>query len=181
MKFFFFLVLLVLPTTISAAEDFTVQDVWLFNSERGYAVQADLTIKKTEKLRDLLHGGFDVCLKFELNFIQERNWWPDKTLVNIVWAPKISYDSLLARYTFTSGKNRYEYRLLEEALKRAGQLRAAPDDVMERLAKAEKVYVSALFELDIENMPQPIQVDLLTDDEWEISSGWKRFPIKIRS
>ena len=79
---------------------------------------------------------------------------------------KISYDSLLARYTFTSGKNRYEYRLLEEALKRAGQLRAAPDDVMERLAKAEKVYVSALFELDIENMPQPIQVDLLTDDEW---------------
>ena len=81
--------LLVLPTTISAAEDFTVQDVWLFNSERGYAVQADLTIKKTEKLRDLLHGGFDVCLKFELNFIQERNCGRIKRLLILFGAQNI--------------------------------------------------------------------------------------------
>ncbi len=168
-------------TSAAAEEDFAIRDVWVFHSDRGYAVQADLTVKKTKKLQEILKSGININLKFELHFIQQNDWWLDKTLVDIVWMPTISYDSLLKRYVFANGDDRYEHHQLEKVLERVGRLRSKPDDLIARVVAVENISISAIFEIEIKSLPQPIQVDLLTSNEWDISSGWKFFSLDLRT
>ena len=163
-------------------EDFSVRDVWLQKTESGYAVQADLAIADSEKLRGILQSGVPLQMRFEMRFIRERNWWPDEDLGFVTWEPSLAFDSLLSRYIVESGERKTEYDSLSAALGRLGRLRAktSGNRAFDRLRELQGVYIIAQFEANISNLSGPMQVDLLTDDEWDISSGWKRFPLQVR-
>ncbi len=164
------------------AEDFEVRDVWLQRTETGYAVQADLALADSKKLRGILASGAPLRMSFEVRFVRERNWWPDEDLGFVAWEPSLSFDSLLSRYVVTSGERKTEYDSLSAALARLGRLRSKPSDNpgFARLSETPRIYVIARFEAEISHLSAPMQVDLLTDEEWESSSGWRRFPLRVR-
>lgn len=162
--------------------DFAISDVWLQKSADGYAVQADLAVADVEKLRAILKSGITLRMHLEMRFYRERNWWLDEDLGFITWDPSLSFDSLLSRYIVVSGGRKTGYDSLGAALARLGRLRARASDnpAFARLRELESVYIIAQFEADVGNLPAPMQVDLLTDDDWETSSGWRRFPLMVR-
>lgn len=172
----------VAAAAMAEGSGFSVGDVWLKQSPGGYAVQADLAVGDSDKLRALLKSGITLQMHLEMRFYRERNWWLDEDLGFITWDPSLSFDSLLSRYIVISGGRKTGYDSLGAALARLGRLRARASDnpAFSRLLALERVYIIAKFEMDIGNLPAPMQVDLLTDDDWDTSSGWRRFPLRVR-
>lgn len=161
---------------------FSVDDVWLQKTPEGYAVRADLGVADSAKLRAILKSGITLRMHLEMRFFRERKWWLDKDLGFITWDPALSFDSLLSRYIVISGGRKTGYDSLGAALARLGRLRARSSDnpAFARLRELNNVYIIAQFEADIGNLSAPMQVDLLTDDDWDTSSGWRRFPLRVR-
>lgn len=161
--------------------DVAVDDLWFERSARGHALRAQLSPGAEELIRPLLESGYVVRLKFDMRFMQNRDWLPDRELGDILWLPEILYDSLLNRYAFSAGGVEEEYRELSAALARAGRLRAAPqkNSRLDDIFKLPGLYVVARYEMRIDHLPQPLQVSLLTG-EWEIDSGWRRFEARVR-
>ena len=120
----------------------------------------------------------EIC---KMHFMQNREWLPDRELGDISWTPKIVYDSLLNRYTFTAGEDdaAEEYRDLSSAIARAGRLRAAPQKVarLDDMFSLPGLYFAARYEMLIDHLPQPLQVSLLTGER-DIDSGWRRFEVR---
>lgn len=173
-------VLAVLATT-AAAQEFAVHTLWFQQSARGHSLHANLSAGPESLIRQLLHGGYAVKLRFDLRLIKERDWLPDRELGDIVWQPVIYYDSLLNRYTFNIGEKTEEYDTLAAALKRAERLRAVPasSPQLARMLLLPELYLMARYEMEIEHLPQTLQVSLLTGD-WRIDSGWRRFAVEVR-
>ncbi|MGI9337484.1 MAG: DUF4390 domain-containing protein [Gammaproteobacteria bacterium] len=162
--------------------DFAVRDVWLQKTPEGYAVQADLAVADSQKLRAILKSGITLRMHLEMRFLRERNWWLDEDLGFVTWEPSLSFDSLLSRYVVVSGGRKTGYDSLSAALGRLGRLRARSSDNpgFARMRELKGVYIIAQFEADIGNLSAPMQVDLLTDDGWDTSSGWRRFVLQVR-
>lgn len=161
---------------------FAVRDVWLQKTDDGYAVQADLSVADSDKLRAILKSGITLHMHLEMRFLRERRWWLDEDLGFVTWEPALSFDSLLSRYIVISGGRKTGYDSLSAALARLGRLRARSSDNpgFARMRELRGVYIIARFEADIGNLSLPMQVDLLTDDDWETSSGWRRFVLQVR-
>ncbi|MGU9951924.1 MAG: DUF4390 domain-containing protein [Gammaproteobacteria bacterium WSBS_2016_MAG_OTU1] len=171
-----------IPSSAVANEHgFLVNNLWFKESERGYSLRASLSAGPEEVIGQLLNSGYMVRLKFDMRFMRSRNWLPDKEIGDISWAPQISFDSLLNRYTFSAGGMTEEFDNLPDALTRVQRLRAAPvkDAQLSRLLKLPDIYIVARYELLVSHLPQPLQVSLLTS-EWEIDSGWQRFVVEVR-
>ncbi|MDM5147552.1 DUF4390 domain-containing protein [Candidatus Persebacteraceae bacterium Df01] len=176
----FAIALMVLSLPARAGE-FSVRDMWFQRSDQGLSLQADLSAGPSTLLQQLLKSGYTLQFVFEMRFMKKRNWLPDKELGDITWQPEISYDSLLGRYTFKVGERSEEIDSLAEVLLRAGKLRASPSysEGLARIVTVPDVYLLTRYDLLLENLPQPLQVSLLTDD-WPIFSGWKTFAIEVR-
>ena len=161
--------------------DFVVRDVWLQKTDGGYAVQADLAVADSKKLRAILKSGVQLQMRFEMRFLRERNWWLDEDLGFVTWEPVLSFDSLLSRYIVASGGRKTGYDSLSAALARLGRLRArsSGNPGFARLRELAGAYIIAQFEADIGNLSVPMQVDLLTDGDWDTSSG-QRFELQVR-
>ncbi len=165
-----------------AADEFAVNDVWFARVGGGYAVRADLSAGPETLVRQLLQSGYAVKFKFDMRFMQSRNWLPDRELGNISWTPEIVYDSLLERFTLRAGGVVEEFDGLAGALARAGALRgAASGDAqnLRRILTGPDKYLTARYEMLIDHLPQAMQVSLLTG-AWEINSGWRRFAAGVR-
>lgn len=161
--------------------DVSTNELWFERSERGYALRARLSAGAEELIRPLLESGYAARFRFEMRFMQNRDWLPDRELGDIFWTPEIVYDSLLDRYTFNAGGAAEEYNDLSEVLARAGNLRAAPQKSarLDEIFNLPGLYFIARYEMQIDHLPQPLQVSLLTG-EWGIDSGWRRFAARAR-
>ena len=173
--------LLCFPAAAESEHDIAVKEVWFENTPDGHALRARLSAGSEKTIRPLLESGYIIKLKFEMRFMQNRDWLPDRTLGDISWQVQIVYDSLLNRYTFAAGGVAEEYKTLAEALMRAGRLRAAPQKSsgLNDIFALPEMYVVARYEMLIDHLPQPLQISLLTG-EWEIDSGWQRFAADLR-
>ena len=161
---------------------FAVNDVWFARADGGYAVRARLSAGPESLARQLLHSGYAVRFKFDMRFVESRDWLPDRELGDISWTPEIVYDSLLERYTFRSGGAEEEFGSLAAALARAGVLHGAPSgdaEELRRILNDPDTYLTARYEMSVGHLPQALQVSLLTGD-YEINSGWRRFAAGVR-
>lgn len=165
-----------------AAEDFAVRDVWFVRVGAGYAVRAELSVREAGRLDSLLRGGYQVPLRFELNFIEKREWWLDRIVGDITWRGLISYDALLNRYALQVGARRNFYSSLDRLLKRVGNLRgaasAAPAYV--KIFEQKNIYVEARLLLEEQSFPEPIRIALLLDDNWDATGVWRTFQLQVR-
>lgn len=168
----------------AAAQDgngISVNELWFEKSERGYALRARMNAASEQLAHSLLQSGYVLKWRFEMRFMQRRDWFPDREIGDISWTPEILYDSLLDRYTFSAGGAPEEYGSLSAALQRAGFLRAAPqkNSQLEEIFNRSGIYFIARYEILIDHLPQPLQVSLLTGDA-EINSGWQWFDSEVR-
>ena len=175
------LLAVLLASSAAAEKGFAVRELWFQKSASGYSLYANLSAGPPQILQQLMASGYTLQLIFELRFMRTRPWLPDEFLGDITWQPQLSYNALLNRYIFKVGNRIEELDSLEQALARAGRLRAAPADD-ERLAaiiQMPEVYLRAHYKLKVDDFPQPLQVSLLTND-WPIISGWQRFVTEER-
>lgn len=176
LSFLPWLALAVLPLLAVAAGGPTIKVDEFTVGERRADVSLSVVLDLNETLRDALDGGLEVVFRLEMDVVEER-WVFDRDLYGSTWTGS------LRRRKYGQG---YEYRPFG-----SGDWRDADsvDAALEGLRpfvtiiedrdfladlRREQVYVLHRVEVDLDTLPNPIKVELLTTPGWDFSSGWLR-------
>jgi len=172
------------PTSPALADKFAVRRVWFDEKEGGYAVRADLQLGRADLLDGILRGGYGADMKFELRFVQRRDWRFDRVVGDIVWSNNLSYDAITRRYVLrrTDGSV-LRFATLEGAAEKISRLRAGANYDREYLAilRRDDVYAQTRFYLERGKLPVPMQIELFFDfDDWDGGRNWRSLPLDLR-
>ena len=102
--------------------------------------------------------------------------WLDEEIYKGEQTVKLSYNVLTGRYRISRGALFQNFANLEEALSMLARQSstAIPADL---LKKDNKYMAAARLRLDIAQLPKPLQVNALTDNDWTLDSEWHRWVI----
>lgn len=129
-----------------------------------------------DSLRHALEGGTELTFVAEMR-IMESGFFLSREVQHYSWLAK------LRRASFGQG---YEYRgfsssawrpatSVQKALQGMSYLRLEFRDktFLRNLRSNADLFFSHRVELVLDNLPDPLQVDLLTSSDWSFSSGWQ--------
>lgn len=106
-----------------------------------------------------------------------KHWrWLDKEIFNGEQTVKLSYSVLTGRYRISRGALFQNFISLEDALNMLARQSSAA--IPAELMKKDGNYMAAVrLRLDIAQLPKPLQVNALTDNDWTLDSDWYRWVI----
>ena len=135
----------------------------------------DVKVSASNNLLGALDGGTPVLYKLDL-LIRERTWYKDSVIANYQWfaeVRRLDY-SQGYRYRRFGEQNWYEVLEFEEVVANMSEFRLKFDDpsLVSTIASNPDIYFEYRVEVDINNLPNLLRVDLLTSSDWNFSSGW---------
>ena len=184
------------------AEGIAIDKAEIRRSEDGYQLFASYDIKLNFVVTQALSRGIPIYFVSEfsltharwswLDAAQQAVWrtlprfvvgdssrrlsWLDKEIFNSTQTIKLSYSVLTGRYRISRGALFQNFATLEDAeniLARQSST-AIPADL---LKKNGDYMATARLRLDIAQLPKPLQVNALTDNDWTLDSDWYRWVI----
>jgi hypothetical protein len=180
------------------AEGISVEKAEMRSSEGGYQLSANYDINLNFVVKQALSRGIPIYFVGEFSLTHARwNWlesvqrtlssslpsifssgspWLEKEIYSSEQSFKLSYSILTGRYRISRGALFQNFASLEDALNILARQSSA--EISAALIKNDGNYVaSARLRLDIEELPKPLQVNALTDNDWTLDSGWYRWVI----
>ena len=182
-----------LCTSVAGAEGIVISKAEARLSEEGYQLSADFTIQLSPTVETALKHGVTLNFVSEFAINRSRWYWLDTDVSRDEQVTKLSYNALTQQYRITRGSLFQSFQELKVALLVLGHQIAPPV----RLALLEKEgggYFSRLMKkgsdccsayahmkLDVTQLPKPLQVNALTNEDWNLESApyrWQILPAK---
>jgi hypothetical protein len=185
------------------AEGITVNKVEVRLGDDGYQLSAGYDISLNFVVQQALSRGIPLYFVGEFSLTRSRWDWLDNaqqslsrrikgyfvdepTPTHWSWLDaeifkgeqtfKLSYNVLTQRYRISRGGLFQNYASLEEALNMLA--RQSSEAIPPELIKKNGKYMAAArLRLDITQLPKPLQVNALTDNDWTLDSAWYRWVI----
>lgn len=190
-------------TATAHAEGISVNKAEIRSSEEGYQLSASYDINLNFVVKQALSRGIPIYFVSEFSLTHARwgwldatqqalsrnmprfltggsplaRWsWLDKEIFSGEQSVKLSYSILTGRYRISRGALFQNFASLEDALNILARQSSAV--IPAELMKADGNYVAAArLRLDIAQLPKPLQVNALTDNDWTLDSDWHRWVI----
>ena len=171
---------LVLMPGTAAANEITIRDAQLEQTEEGPRLSASYDFELPRVLEDALLRGIPLYFTSQVQISRPRWYWFDERAIRTSRTKRISYNLLTREFrVVTLGSLQQSFSTLDEALsmiRTPGRwLLAGPDS----LKSGESYRVSLHMELDVAQLPKPFQVHALNSSDWRLSSDWMSFTFKV--
>ena len=139
-------------------------------------VELETELEINSSLRDAVEGGNEVVFVTELKIMHER-WFGDQQLEHYKWqgrVRRVQYGLGYEYQPFGSGQWA-EASSIDEALALMDKVAIELDEssLVSKLRSFD-TYLEYRVEVDLDFLPNPLKVDLLTSAEWKFSSGWQQ-------
>lgn len=166
-------------TYASYAEDVYLRRAELKLEDESYILNAEFELFLNTALEEALNRGVPLYFTIDFEFAQPRWYWFPKKLISQSQTLRLSYHALTQQYRLASGALHQNFTNLNDALYVLS--RARDWNVLEKKQiQPNTVYQAGLrLRLDTTRLPKPFQVSALTSDEWQLSSGWKHWPVNF--
>jgi hypothetical protein len=145
-------------------------------TEEGYQLKADFNIHLNSPVEQALSHGVAIYFVSEFSLTRSRWYWFDEQIAASEQITKLYYNVLTRQYRISHGTLFQSFTTLEEALgvlERQSAIPVAP----ELLTKKGTYLAGARLRLDIDQLPKLLQVNALTDKDWDLDSAWYRWVI----
>jgi hypothetical protein len=197
------LLLAMLLIAAARAEGISVNKVEISLGEEGYQLFASYDINLSPVVKQALSRGTPIYFVSEFSLTRARWGWLDSAqqalrrnlphylvgdspLTRWSWLDqeifkgeqtiKLSYSVLTGRYRISRGALFQNFITLEDAINILSRQSSA--NISAELMKKEGNYMAAArMRLDIAQLPKPLQVNALTDNDWTLDSDWYRWVI----
>ncbi len=159
-------------------------------TEGGYQLSADFDIQLSPTVERALKRGVTLYFVSELAINRSRWYWFDTDVALDEQTAKLSFNALTQQYRITRGSLYQSFYELKEALLVLGHQTAPPVPLelldkegggfFSRMLKKGSECCSALarMRLDVTQLPKPLQVNALTNEDWDLKSESYRWIIK---
>lgn len=179
---------LCLSASVANAEGITVTKAETRLTEDGYEIQADFKITLPPSVADALIHGVALNFVSELAITRSRWYWLDSAVVQNEQVTKLSYNALTRQYRISRGTLFQSFSSLDSALRVLGHQSSptVPEAALHsgsgyvaRLLRSETRYTAfAQMRLDTSQLPKPLQVNALTNNEWNLDSEKISWPVQ---
>ncbi|MCY4325919.1 MAG: DUF4390 domain-containing protein [Betaproteobacteria bacterium] len=161
----------------SASPD--IADLQVRKGDESFTVDMTYKLSLDDQLLAALAGGLQIPFVAELRFIELRQFWLDRSLKNYAWHAYISRPLPGAGYRFKrfADENEETAGSLEDALAELASLSlTSADRQLRGLLCTDRGMLQARIEVQLDLLPDPLQISVLTNSNWNFSSGWKVYP-----
>lgn len=152
-------------------------------AELNWSVDADVAVTLNPVLIDAVNRGVPLHFVVDLEFLKNRWYWFDEKLALQSKTVRLGYHAVTQQYRVNPGNaHPTTYPSLEEALVAATQLKgwilndaasAGFQAHVKDLQKNPDRYELRLrVRLDTAQLPKPLQMNALTNRNWNLSSDW---------
>jgi len=145
-------------------------------SEEGYQLTADFTIRPNYEVQHALSLGVPLYFVSEFSLTRSRWYWLDEQVFQNDHTVKLSYNVLTRQYRISRGSLLQNFASMDDMFRNLAHQSSVPipADVM----KKDGNYVAAVrLRLDTGQLPKLMQVNVLTSKDWDMDSGWYRLLI----
>ncbi len=162
-------------------------------TEEGYQLSADFDIQLSPPVEAALKHGVTLYFISELAINRSRWYWLDTDVSRDEQTAKLSYNALTQQYRITRGSLFQSFSDLKDALHVLGHQIAPPvpatlldkqgGGYFSRLLKKGSECCSAFaqMKLDVAQLPKPLQVNALTNEDWNLESQPHRWAIQLEA
>ncbi len=159
------------------AEGIVVNKAEVRVGEDNYQLAADFKINLSFVVEQALSHGVAIYFVSEFSVTRSRWYWFDAQIAKSELVTKLSYNVLTRQYRISRGALYQNFPSLEEALQMvqrqsSAQFSSAP------LKKDGNYLASARLRLDVAQLPKLLQVNALTNKDWELDSDGYRWVIR---
>lgn len=164
------------PATVLAGEGIEFIDANIEASDEGYRLSSSFSVELSRTLEEALMRGVPLYFTLQVQVSRPRWYWFDEVAIKSTRTFRLSYNLLTERYRVSIDGNLHRnFSRLDDMmalLRRPGRWVIADSNVLQR----DAVYnVAVQLGLDIGQLPKPIQVSAISNNEWRLSSGWSYF------
>jgi hypothetical protein len=179
-----------LCTTAALADGISISKAEARLTDEGYQLSADYNIQLSPLVETALKHGVTLYFVSELTINRSRWYWLDTDVARDEQTAKLSYNALTQQYRITHGSLFQSFLDLKDALHVLGHQTSAPVPValmdkkgggyFSRLLKKGSECCSAFAQmrLDVTQLPKPLQVNALTNEDWNLKSEPYRWIIR---
>ena len=171
---------------VAHAERIAVRKAEAHFSDGSYQLSAYFDISFNFVVEQALMQGVPLYFVNEFALTRPRWYWLDETVVQHEQTIKLSYNSLTSQYRITHGSIFQTFASLEAAINMirhqstapisAELLKAGGGFFSGKLFKGDSNYVAAVrLHLDVTQLPKPLQVNALANNDWNLDSGWYKW------
>jgi hypothetical protein len=172
---------LLLISFTTKAEGIKIKFVELDAVDEGYRFNADIEIALSPTLKKALKKGIVLYFVTDFRLVSPRWYWFDKRIARSKQRDALSYYALTRQYRLSGGLllQKQSFSTLKEALRVLSRVRDRPIVAYSELLR-DKEYIAQLrMRLDLSRLPKPFQVEALGSKEWNLSSNWQQWKLKL--
>ena len=158
-------------------------------SDASYQLSADFDISLNFVVEQALTQGVPLYFVSEFTLTRPRWYWLDETVAQSEQTIKLSYNSLTSQYRITRGSLFQNFASMDAAINTIRHQSAAPipaellksgsSSIAEKLLRRGHNYIAAArMHLDVTQLPKPLQVNALTNNDWNLDSDWYRWIVR---
>ena len=146
-------------------------------SEDGYQLTADFSVNPSYEVQHALSLGVPLYFVSEFSLTRSRWYWLDEQIFQSEQTFKLSYNVLTRQYRISRGSLFQNFASLDEMLRMLAHQSSAY--IPRQAMKKDSSYVAAAkLRLDTGQLPNLMQVNVLTSKDWDLDSGWYRWVIR---
>ncbi len=176
--------------SVACAEGISIGKAEARLTEDGYQLSADFIIQLSPTVETALKHGVTLYFVSEFAINRSRWYWLDTDVAREEQLAKLSFNALTQQYRITRGSLFQSFNELKDALRVLGH-QIAPPVPLALLDKKGGGYFSRLMKkgsdcctafvqmrLDVTQLPKPLQVNALTNEDWNLESKPVRWLIE---
>jgi len=137
------------------------------------SAEFDFTLNST--LEEALSKGIALYIDLEFRLTRPRWYWVDEKVVDSVTTYRLSYAPLTRQYRVGSGLMSQSFATLGEVERYIGRVTSRPVARASQLSKGTRYDAALRLNLDVNQLPKPLQVSALGSREWQVASDWLRW------
>ncbi len=152
-------------------------------ADNQWMMDADVQVTLNSVLIDALKRGVSLVFVAELDISRKRWYWFNEKLLGQIRSTRLSYHAVTQQFRVSLGEQQIlASPYLDEALAAALNVRqwplVAPSDMtlselMQQVMKNPDGYeIRFRTRLDSGQLPRPLQVNALTNRDWNLSTDW---------
>lgn len=167
--------------TPAISEGIDVNKVEARLTDEGYLLSADFNINLPPPVQEALKRGVTLYFISELSVHRSRWYWLDTEIDSYEQTAKLSFNTLTQQYRISRGGLFQSFPELKDALRTLGHQTAPaiPATLLDNTGggyvsrwtkKGSQIGAFASMRLDLTQLPKPLQVNALTNDQWNVES-----------
>ncbi len=155
---------------LAGASSVNIKSASLTPAEEAYSLNADLDIKLSEKMVELVSKGFALNFLIEFQLSSPRKYWFDDEIATATQHVTLTYHALSRQFLLIRGDQQKTFVRLDEAMDDLSYLSDFKVFQKSEIEKGESYKAALLVRLDPKKLPKVLQGEVVGSDDWSMSS-----------